>query len=340
MATPAYQLRDETAGLTLVTPGGETREQTRYLFMPLDLIDPARKRQDPKMRMGGEEVISHCLRRSQFRNFLPRCTFVPLEKWFEPIGIPELAGDRMGDLVTVSQPPVQRPVMEFTAPQLFRAPDPIKGLQCYPGADLPLIMEVAGHRGVRPIEAMRGIEWDAGQAQALQEDFFPSDWPLPTQLRLVEEQIKRVGERSDLHGQIAEQALESCATARHYGQAYINVQHGLLRTRQKHNWTYAYSSIAQQVLDQLELAPFEEGSQAMALLQTVLEKVVGQQQQPVDIAEIVKQVMIATQAAQAPHVPVTEAAATGFKCDFCEETFDTPQGKSMHETRWCKSKPE
>jgi hypothetical protein len=156
---------------------------------------------------------------------------------------------------------------------------------------------------------------------------------------LVEDQIKRVGERGEIHGEAAEQMLIACEAARQYGQAYIDIQHGLLRTRKEHQWTYAYSPIARQLLEQLEIAAFDEGSQYLAMAKAIVSELRGSQpvQEPIDIKTVVEQVIRGMEAAK---VPQANAAPIQHICDACESSFDTPQGLSLHKTRHCKGKPE
>lgn len=342
MATPQARFYDETQGMSLGHRVAEGRKLTRYLFMPLDIIDPSRKRQqEGRYAAGGEEIESFCLRRSFCRNYVPRCVLTPLEEWIEPMGIREWAGERMGELVPINQGPHVQPTVpiDLAMPQLFRQREPMMGMPHYPGEDIALIMEQHGHKGVGEIPALRGHLWDEGEAQRIQNEFFPADWPMPIELRLIEERVREVGKNG--LSEIADQMLARCDASRQFAMAYINVQHGLLRTRKEHQWTYSYSAIARQLLAQVEIPSFDDaqGAQYASLVKAVVAEMVGHQpqNQVVDIAEIVKQVMLGMKAAEAPEV---ETPPAEFPCDGCERTFETLAGLASHKRNTCKAKTE
>lgn len=335
MATSAYAI-DETRNLTLVTAQGESREDTQYLWTPLDVIDPDRKHQLAHVERGGEEVASKCLRRSWCHNFVPRCTFTPLEKWFEPIGIAELIPDGIRPstlkLADVPLVPEGMPPTQF----FMRHQDPI-GIPTYPGEDAPLIMQVAGYRGLTRVNSLFGKVWDSGDVQLIQEEFFPFDKPLPIALRLIEDRIKEVAKSG--YPQLGDEMLKSCDTARRWARRRIDIEHTLLDTRTRHNHTYSYSAIASQLLAQLEMTPKDRGSETTALAEAIIKAMFDRQPQTqsVDVEAIVKAVLMAQQAVQTAAMPAAEAAE--FACGMCGEKFDTAQGKNMHETRWCKNRP-
>lgn len=333
MAVPQHRI-DETKGLVLVTKDGESREKTRYLFTAGDVIDPDRKRQIAPLRDGGEEVDARCLRRTP--NYIPRCEFTPFETWFEPLGINELAGDSMKDLVSIgSSTQAELPPMVHPG-QFFRHQEPMMGMPHYPGVDIGSLIDAVGYRGVKEIESLRGNDWEQGYVSHLQETFFPVDWPKPMPLRLIEERIREVGQGA--LGTIADELLASCDQFRQWALGRIGVEHGLLQTRTKHNHTYSYSRLAPQLLAQLEISPKDQGSDVSQLAQELLKGLLAAQQSPVSapVVDINAAVEAAVKAALLAHGIGAPTAPTEYICDQCDHApFDSPQGLSMHKTRWC-----
>lgn len=339
MATPAYRI-DETKGLTLVTQDGEKRDQTLYLFTALDVIDPDRKRQISTLRDGGEEVKSSCLRRTP--NYIPRCELTPLEVWFEPIGIAELAGDSMKDLVSVGQTITEELPPMVNPGQFFRRHEPMMGMPHYPGVDIGSVIDLVGYRGVKEIESLKGIDWNTGEAQKIQEAFFPAGWAKTViPLRLIENRIKEVGVGS--LRMIGEEKLASCEQSRQWALRRIGIEHGLLATRTKEDWTYSYSTLAPQLLAQLEMSPKDQGSDVTNLAQELVKQLIAAQQPVVQAPILGQQVDLnaaietAVKAALLAHgIGAIAIAPTEYICDGCDhEPFDTAQGLAMHKTRWC-----
>lgn len=338
MAVPQHRI-DETRGLTLVTQDGESREVTRYLFTAGDVIDPDRKRQLATLRDGGEEVDARCLRRTP--NYIPRCEITPFETWFEPLGIKELAGDSMKDLVSIGRdtqaelPPMVNPG------QFFRAQEPMMGMPHYPGVDMGSLIDAVGYRGVKEIESLRGNEWEQGYVQReYQQVFFPADWEKPVALRLIEEQIRKVGTGSLRF--TADELLASCDQFRHWALGRIGIENGLLQTRTKHNHTYSYSRLAPQLMAQLEVSPKDQGSDITNLAQELVKQLMAAQA-PVVQAPILGQsvdlnaaIETAVKAALLAHGIGTPVVPAEYVCEGCGKSFDSPQGKSLHKTRHCK----
>lgn len=336
MALPQARI-DESRGLTLVHKEGEHREQTRYLFTALDVTDPDRKYQVETVRDGGEEVFSRCLRRTP--NYIPRCELTPLETWFEPIGIPELAGDSMKDLVSIGGTEKQIVPPNVNPGQFFRQHEPMMGLPHYPGIDLPLIIEVVGYRGVKEIESMRNIDWESGEAQRIQEAFFPRDWVKPLPLRLIEDRIKEVSASEGLTS-VGGEMLASLDRGRRWAMTRIGVEHGLLQTRQAHQFTYTYSRLAPQLLAQLEMEPRDVGNDTAKFAKEIATALLSAQQvasQPQNIESIVEQAVKAALLAHGVGVDSAPTAVKDYVCDGCQSSFDTPQGLSLHKTRHCKA---
>lgn len=340
MVTPQVRI-DPTEGLRLVTQAGVDREQTRVLWMAGDVLAPERKRQRPNLRHGGEEVPSPCLRRSP--NYIERCYLTPLEPWFEPIGLEELVPEGVRP-VTIQKEAQNIPMPEFTSPQVFRQNTPMIGIQHYPGEDLPLIIEVAGIRGIYEIGSLRGKDWEAGEIQAIQNDFFPADMEAPATLRLVEDRIKEVGRRGGIHAKVAEEKLEACSIFRFWALERINKEHGWLATRKEHQFVYTYSRLAPQLLAQLEMQPRDSGSEAREIGKAIAQEIITAQQsanlpanQPMNIEGIIE---TAVKAALAQHGIGVEPKPE-FPCLQCgEKSFPTQAGLDAHQRQWCKGKSE
>lgn len=336
MATPQARI-DDTAGLTLVNKGGQSREETRYLFTALDAIDPDRKYEVATLRVGGEEVASRCLRRTP--NYLPRCEFTPLETWFEPLGIPELAGDRMDDLVTLSTPAPEIKE-EFNPTSFFRRNSPMVGLPHYPGVDLDSIIGVVGYRGVKEIEALRGIDWPKGEVQRIQAEVLPVRFAEVMPFRLIEEHVKKSLATS--YRAIAEEVLLSIDRSRRWAQTRIGIEHGLLQTRTAHQHTYSYSRLAPQLLAQLEMEPKDVGTETTRFAKEMIQELLAAQKAtaPVDINLAIEQ---AVQTALRAHGIGAEPVKTAgpFPCLDCnEKSFDTQAGLDQHQRQWCKAKQD
>lgn len=341
MATPAQYI-DETKGLTLVSQDGESREMPICLFTAGDWIDPDRKRQNEFLRNGGDEANARCLRRTP--NYIEKCKFTPFETWFEPIGINELAGDSMKDLVSIGG--VQPDIALMHSPeQFFRKHEPMMGMPHYPGVDIGSLIDQVGYRGVRQIQSLKGKRWDKGEYHEIQQAFFPDDWEVPIALRLVEERIRKVGgvgvnnQLSDNPLRpIAEEMLDACNLFRQAAQERINIEHGLLMTRKEHLHTYRYSRLAPQLLAQLEMNPKDSGSDISQLAgelvrQLALAQPAATPSIPVDIESIVA---AAVKTALAAH-GVGAGPTAEYVCENCDhEPFTTAQGLALHKTRHCK----
>lgn len=327
---------DPTRGLELVDGKGEGVEATRYVFLGLDVLDPDR-REVEHLRRGGEEVTSHCLRRTP--NFVPRCFITPVEIWVEHMPlelVPE--GIRSVEVKDASLTAVPGNVIQ----NMLRG-KPLRSIRTYPGEELSDVIGTYQKVGILELEALRGVEWDSGEAQRLQEEFFPSDWPVPTALRLVEEQIK---DRHSVHPRVADDALRSTAQSRRWAQARLQAEHVLLDTRTRHEWTYTYSPIARSLLAQLEMTPRDQGWETMMaqsniqLAQTIANAQGGNGALDINaLATAIATAIVAAQTANKTVEQVKDEIATTSKeylCSGCGQAFDSPQGKSMHERKHCE----
>lgn len=287
-------LNDE---LTLVADDklGVPLEATRYIFTPGDYLDPARKDQLAHLKRGGDELLSNpCLRRTTNR-FLPKCAITPLEFWGE-----ELAWDLFPkEGISVRAPVKLRGVEKRESapnsrifPELFFYPH-------YPGELIRDALD-AGHepRGIVEISQLRAVPWESGEAQAAQETFFPSNWIVPVQLRLVEEQIGRTADKngSDIKD-MASEMLTACEQFRRYAMNIIGRENTQIAQRVMHQHVYSYSPKCRMLAEQLEV---KLAASTQDTIGTEIAKVLASlpSAQPVDptviaaaVAEAVKQAL-------------------------------------------------
>lgn len=341
MATPQTIFDDPTKGLELVDGRAEGIEATRYVFLALDVLDPERRDQIERLRRGGEEVNSHCLRRTP--GFVPRCFITPVEQWVEHMplhAVPE--GIRS---VEVKDPSLEPQVLSATdVMRMMTRGRPLRSIRTYPGDEMSDISETYQKVGITELAALKGVEWDTGEAQRLQDEFFPASWLLPTALRLVEE---RVQDRYSVHPAVADDMLRSIATSRRWAQARLQAEHVLLDTRKEHQWTYTYSPIARSLLAQLEMTPRDQGwetlmAQSNIHLAQAIAGIQGQQQSSMDVNALAAAIATAIVAAQSAGKSVEqvkdEAHRLPHRCQYCDRGFDSSGIKNNHEQN-CKKKP-
>lgn len=341
MATPQRIINDPTAGLELIDRQGEGIEATQYVFLALDALDPER-REAEHLRRGGEEVSSHCLRRTP--NFVPRYFITPVEIWVEHMALERVPdGVRSVEVKDNSLELVggdSRSVIQ----NILRG-KPLRSIRTYPGEEISDIIGTYQKVGIVKLDALSGTEWDAGEAQRLQDEFFPAGWLLPSALRVGEEQIR---DRYNVHPLVAEDMLRSCAQSRRWAQARLQAEHVLLDTRTRHEWTYTYSPIARSLLSQLEMTPRDQGWETMmAQSNSKMTEVMAQAMASgggsgLDINALATAIATAIITAQNAGKTVEQvqdeapAIAKEYLCSGCGDQFTSPQGKSMHERLHCK----
>lgn len=243
---------DANAGLELITDEsqGIPLEATRYIFTPGDYLDPARKDQLEHLRRGGEELLGNpCLRRTTNR-FLPRCAITPLEFWGE-----EMPWDLFPKEGTSVRPPVKLRGVEKQEsagrlfPELFFYPH-------FPGELVRDAVDAGNEsRGIVEISYLRGVEWEKGEAQAIQQVIFPDDWTLPVELRLVEERIQRAADANtatikDICGEM----LDGCAKFRRYAHRMVDRENTQVAQRvHAAGHVYSYTAMGRSFAAQLEI---------------------------------------------------------------------------------------
>jgi hypothetical protein len=340
MATPATYFNntiiDPSAGLELIDGKGEGIEATRYVFGALDVLDPDRRDQVERLRRGGEEVSSHCLRRSP--NFVPRCTITPVEVWIEQMPL-ELVPDGVRS-VEVKDASLEIVSSGNVIHNILRG-KPLRSIRTYPGEELGGIVSPVG---IMELTALLGVEWESGEAQRIQHEFFPADWPLPTPLRLIDE---RVAERFNAHPGVATDMRRSIAQSRRWAQARLQAEHVLLDTGTRHEHTYTYSPIARHLCEQLEVTPRDQGWETMmaqsnakltaAIAEGMAANGGNNANTSLDINALAAAIATATIQALNASKTVEQVKDEGVKmmnCEHCGEEIKVA-GKSFHYGRWC-----
>lgn len=260
MSTPFAAL-EEPRELELTNADTVRLEATRYLFFPGDVIEPQQKRDRPHWKGGGEHVDSKCLVRTG--GFLPRCRVTPMEFWAAWLPAEEVPeGTR-----TMSLPSKQSEPVGFVNGSPVFLPQTLFGVPIYPGEHIGGILHADQKRGIVEIVALRGKEWKSGEAQNIQRLFFPVDIALPETLRGVENRIRKVVAEfvsNDVVQSVAGDMLEGCAQFREWGEQKIEVAHSRLKQRVSHQHVHSYSPVERILLQQLEVAPQDQGMQLLA----------------------------------------------------------------------------
>lgn len=243
-------ITDPTANLELVSAQAEDLQSTRHLFLAANLLDPGRQR-DIGMADGGEEMSNVCLRRTQGK--LPKCAITPLEFWVEwmpkeliPEGLEHMAlalKDNSGEVLNPDN-------------RIFK---PLFGFPYYPGNTIvDAIGLVNGERrGIVEIENLRGVEHGEGADGEMQALFFPADYKVPVELRLVEQRIVEVASGvadPDVHT-TANFMLESVAQSREYMSTMVSIASTQLAERKSHHFVHRLTPKIRSFMAQLEVAP-------------------------------------------------------------------------------------
>lgn len=334
MATSAIYINDPTAGLEIIDRQGEGIEATCYVWLGLNVLDPDRCDQVEHLRKGGEEVNSHCLRRTP--NFVQRCTITPVEMWVEHMTL-----ERVPDGIRSVE--VKDATLEVASSgnvihNILRG-KPLRSIRTYPGEEMSDIIETYQKVGIVELSALKGVEWDAGEAQRLQGEFFPATWPVPIELRKVEERIR---EAAGTHPQVADDMLRGCGISRRWAQARLQAEHVLLNTGTRHEWTYTYSPIGRSLLAQLEMQARDVGADAMmaqsnAKLTEAIAQGMASANPGMDINQLITAITTAVVAAMNAGKTVEQVrdeAPKTYTCEHCGEEVKVA-GKGFHVGRHC-----
>lgn len=235
------------------------KNATRYLFFPLDILNPRRKQELKYLARGGEELSTPCSWRH--KHFLPRAYFLILE---------EGATWTPADLLPEGMTDLHRGVEIEGAMWATSLP----GIKEYPGEAVDNILSSAYNegglrKGIVEITPLVGVSWDDCVDAGWQKLFFPQ---APIILRELEDQIKSVKAKTDdadIHLTV-DQMLSSCDEARYWGMEKIGIENTLVRLGSKGDHVYTYSSLAETLMPQLEVTPQDKPFQELAKMQATM----------------------------------------------------------------------
>lgn len=263
----------ETIDLNFNQEDSRRREEPRYLWTPLDVIEDARKRDfGDALRSGGTEINSPCLWRYSPKKYLKRGRIQPLE-----VG-PEY---HMPDEVSEAD---KRAALRVV-PNAKGRPS-VYGLGVYPGEQIRRILQpdAAANflpRGVIEITPLVGRVFtrsreaggdDAGLT-ALSRFFFPAGLEaLPPTLRELQQLIQAAGDKlagNELADEerrllqpfkfadvetIASEKLRACNQARTWGTFVVSRANQLVQ-KSTAKFVYGYQDIERLLMRQLEIKP-------------------------------------------------------------------------------------
>ena len=266
---------DQTEDVILETANTVDLRATRWLFCAGNTLTRDRIR-ETGFRYGGMELCNRSLRRTAWGNghYLPRLTFTPMEEWFD--AMPEVflsVEPGYSETSTISDgkggfAPIPSGFEGYYKDALSRS-------AIYPGREIRMITSSANTGRICEVElkALAGVKYDSGQAQQVESIFFPKEFldkalvseiPLSVVRRRVNEVrnitadgSKKTGERAtaDLMFSIADDIDQSCDLFENWANKLIGINHSELRTRQKHEHTFAYQPmVTQTLLPQMEVA--------------------------------------------------------------------------------------
>jgi hypothetical protein len=275
---PVPQLSDEaskyyeTIDLSFNQEDSRRREETRYLWTPLDVIEEARKRDFGELlRSGGTEINSPCLWRYSPKKYLKRGRIQPLE-----VG-PEY---HMPDEVSEAD---KRAALRVVPNAKGRPAS--YGLGVYPGEQIRRILQpdhaTGLPHGVVEITSLAGRVFtrskeaggdDAGLV-ALSRFFFPAGLEaLPLTLRELQQLVQVAGDKltanklSDEERRLlqpfkfsevetmATEKLRACGQARAWGTFVVSRANQLVQ-KSTAKFVYSYQDIERLLMKQLEIKP-------------------------------------------------------------------------------------
>lgn len=249
---------DPTQGMELTTGDEIALEANRFLFLGMDLLDPYRRKDLEHLAPGGEELDNPCLRRT--KNFLPRCTFTPLELWGVPMPT-VLMPEGIRPLKLKGEPVEGANVNGRTfigAPNFF--------VPMYPGEMIVDALGLTGseRKGIVEISCLRGEQYLGEKHSKLYEAFW-ANWPVPNELRVIQERIVTVASKyadPDIRS-AADEMLGSIEASRTWADNRISEANTQVATRVKHEWTYSYSPRIRWLMTQLEVKPMYSGVESV-----------------------------------------------------------------------------
>ena len=238
------------------------REDTRYLFIALDLIEEQRKQEQTEYEHGGEMIQGFCSFRT--RGFLRRCRITPLEMGLDP-----QPRDLIAEGASVVTIPIPLPERQAALTGLSHAEQVF--VRVYPGEEINSILynQHRMERGVVEIKALMREPWDKKKMDDLQRFFFPTYPNLPGTLREIEELIRAAKARTgdEMLRSIADDMLLGCTRSRQWAMTVLENEHGNVRKgTNAAGEAYTYSPLAQVLLPQLEVQRQDEGLKPLAEL--------------------------------------------------------------------------
>ena len=321
----------------------------RWVFFPGDLIIPQRKAEITWLRVGGEETSCPCLQKYG-RGFVPRGLPALLELGGEPIPMRHL-----GDLQSVARSGI--PLNEDAVKNKFGF------VPVYPGDGLKILrrysMNDGGMRkGMDEVTSLQGKEWtechnpeSTGILDVIEREMYGDG--MAKTLKGLENQIRHAkisDTRIDI-GRYKADLLQMCEEFRNWATGKISFEHGLLKTGHvgewQGGWSYSYSTITEMLLDQLEMPRQDQPLQEMSKMVNLLaaNQAPSQGISAVDMEMIERRLeekLTLARAADAQRIKDLEAQlaakpdAKEYVCSGCGDSFDSPQGKSLHERKHCK----
>jgi hypothetical protein len=263
----------DTLDLSFNQEDSRKREETRYLWTPLDVIEDARKRDfGDALKSGGTEINSACLWRYSPKKYLKRGRIQPLE-----VGPEYHTPD---DIEKADQRAALRVVPNAKGrPSLY-------GIGVYPGEQIRRILQpdAANNflpRGVVEITALAGHVFTRSQEANgddlklvnLSKFFYPAGLEnLPATLRGFQQLIQTAGDKlaanelTDAEKQliaqfkladvelITSQKLQACNQSRAWGTAIISRANQLV-AKSTAKFVYGYQDVERVLMRQLEIKP-------------------------------------------------------------------------------------
>lgn len=243
---------DPTAGLELTTGDEIALEAPRHVFLAANLLDPARQRDVAiQMPYGGDDNGNVCLKRTG--GLIPRCRIVPVEVWGEQLPLELFPEGVRGLIIKGTQPPAAGEQLDANRRPFFLNNKPVYFYPHYPGQ---MIVDIVAfeRRGNVELETLRGVA-PGPETESLQALFFPDDYRVPVELRLIEQRIETVAESvadSDART-VADDMLLSVTMCREYMNGVVDLANTQLAERVSFQHTHRLTPKLRSFMAQLEL---------------------------------------------------------------------------------------
>lgn len=216
---------------------------TRWAYYPGDRIVAERKQERLEFTEGGEDVGSACMIRT--RGFLPKGKITPIEQAFDWWATDHLVDPEKAEVM--SQP------VPGTNGKLTLA-----GVPRFPGHEIAnLVGRWSNDQGIATghveIRGLIGVTFESGEVQKLNALFVPNGRAART-LRELKEDIERGAGSTKDQGikDIANEMYTACTRFLNWGTRHVN-KANILLTQTAIPFNYAYTSLDELILDQLEI---------------------------------------------------------------------------------------